>query len=204
VLLSTSLLRNLTMHTLLINVLVAGVWYERADAVANAFSTDKDRFAFFSVLNFCVAALTIVIQSLCFSRVLSKLGTTNTLLMEPLALAAGLLVTIFRPGIASIALLDGLRKVVHYSLLKPTKESLYAALPVDVQYRAKPLLDTFIYRFGSVVGAAYFTWALKAGMTPIQRRLFLLAVTVVWLANSYMVGQAAEKHHREENDKALF
>lgn len=133
-------------------MLVSGVWYERADAVANAFASDSARFTFFSTLNFGVAALTLVIQSLCFSRVLSILGTTNTLLMEPLALVAGLLATIVRPGIASIALLDGLRKVVHYSLLKPTKESLYAALPLDVQYRAKPLLDTFIYRVGSVVG----------------------------------------------------
>ena len=33
------------------------------------------------------------------------------LLIEPLALCCGLLVTIVRPGIASIALLDGLRKV---------------------------------------------------------------------------------------------
>ena len=98
-----------------------------------------------------VAALTLLVQTFCFSRVLSKIGTTNTLLIEPLALGCGLLVTIVRPGIASIALLDGLRKVVHYSLLKPTKEGLYAALPTDVQYRAKPLLDTLIYRLGSVL-----------------------------------------------------
>eukprot|EP00966_Prymnesium_polylepis_P289999 6698838-Prymnesium_polylepis.1 len=159
-LLSTPLLRQLTLHTLLINVLVSGVWYERADAVIAAFASDKERFSFFATLNFCVAALTLLVQSFCFSRVVGKLGTTRTLLAEPLALAAGLTVTIVQPGIASIALLDGLRKVVHYSLLKPTKESLYAALPTDVQYRAKPLLDTLIYRVGSVVGAAYFTCLL--------------------------------------------
>ena len=84
-------------------------------------------------------------------------------------------------------------QVVHYSLLKPTKESLYAALPKDVQYRAKPLLDTLVYRVGSVVGAAYFTWALKMGMTRTQRRLFLLATTACWVINSYLLGVEATR-----------
>ena len=190
---STPLLRQLTLHTILINILVSGVWYERAEAVANAFASSKDRFAFFSTLNFWVAAITLLVQSLCFSRVLKHLGTTRTLLAEPLALALGLLTAIFRPGIASIALLDGLRKIVHYSLLKPTKESLYAALPTDVQYRAKPLLDTLVYRVGSVVGAAYFTWALKMGMTPKHRQLLLCGLTIAWVVNSYLLGKEAER-----------
>jgi len=36
--------------------------------------------------------------------------------------------------------------VAHYALAKPAKESLYAALPSEVQYRAKPLLDTLVDR----------------------------------------------------------
>ena len=39
-------------------------------------------------------------------------------------------------------------KIAHYALAKPTKESLYASMPTDVQYRAKPLLDTLINRCG--------------------------------------------------------
>ena len=35
---------------------------------------------------------------------------------------------------------------------------------------AKPLLDTLIYRTGSLIGAAYFTWAMNAGLTPKTRQ----------------------------------
>ena len=59
---------------------------------------------------------------------------------------------------------------MHYSLIKPTKEGLYAALPKDVVFIAKPLLDTLIYRTGSLIGAAYFTWAMNAGLTPKTRQ----------------------------------
>ena len=37
-------------------------------------------------------------------------------------------------------------QVVHYSLIKPTKEGLYAAMDKEVVFVAKPLLDTLIYR----------------------------------------------------------
>lgn len=55
----------------------------------------------------------------------------------------------------------------------------------------------------SVAGAGYFTWALNAGMTPMQRRLCLLVVTMGWVVNSYIVGKAAEAAHEAAGDKAL-
>ena len=65
-----------------------------------------------------------------------------------------------------------------------------------MQYRAKPLLDTLVFRVGSVVGAAYFTWALRVGMTPMQRRLLLCMLTAAWAVNSYLLGAAAESERQ--------
>ena len=94
--------------------------------------------------------------------------------------------------------LDGMRKIFHYSLVKPTKEGLYAALPKDVIFIAKPLLDTLVYRTGSLIGAAYFTWAMNAGLEPKQRQFLLLGVTAVWAVNSYWVGVLAERQQRAQ------
>jgi len=219
ILASTPFLRAITGHTLLITFLVAGIWYERASAVANAFNPehaacvdldgdltnttalptcDAMRYDFFSTLNAIVGTLTLIVQTLCFSHVLRFLGFHGTLLAEPIALLCGLTVAILHPGLLSIAILDGLRKVVHYSLVKPTKEGLYAALPRDVVFIAKPLLDTLIYRMGSLVGAAYFTAAIGWGITPKLRQYLLFAVGIAWAANSYWLGVLAERHQREQ------
>ena len=40
----------------------------------------------------------------------------------------------------------------------------------DVVFIAKPLLDTLVYRAGSLVGAAYFTAAMGWGLTPKMRQ----------------------------------
>lgn len=94
-----------------------------------------------------------------------------------------------------------MRKVFHYSLVKPTKEGLYAALPKDVVFIAKPLLDTLVYRAGSLVGAAYFTWAMNAGVSAQFRQYLLLAVTVVWMGNSWYVGILAERQQKAQEEE---
>lgn len=110
------------------------------------------------------------------------------------ALAAGLL---------AIALLDGARKVVHYALAKPTKEGLYSAMPSDAQFVAKPLLDTLIYRGGSLIGASYFAASMGWDISARLRRYFLLAVTVVWAFNSFYVGVYAERQQRHKTYRDL-
>jgi AAA family ATP:ADP antiporter len=122
ILASTPFLRAITGHTLLITFLVSGVWYERAAAVSAAFASDQERYDFFAMLNMIVGVLTLVMQTLCFSHILKWLGFHGTLLAEPVAMAVGLIFSIASPGLLSIAMLDGMRKVFHYSLVKPTKE----------------------------------------------------------------------------------
>ena len=141
--------------------------------------------------------LTLLLQTLCFSHVLRCLGFHGTLLAEPLAVLAGLVFAIVHPGLLSIACLDGLRKVLHYSLVKPTKEGLYASLERHVVFVAKPLLDTLIYRAGSLLGAAYFTAAIEGGLTSRHRQYLLVAVSLVWAANSVWLGLLAERHQRQ-------
>ena len=93
-------------------------------------------------------------------------------------------------------------QVIHYALLKPTKEGLYASLPAEVQFIAKPLLDTLIYRCGSLIGAGYFTWAMNAGVTPKFRQFLLLGVTFVWMGNSFWLGILAEREQKAQEEAA--
>ena len=74
------------------------------------------------------------------------------------------------------------------TLRKPKKADSLRLLFV-----AKPLLDTLVYRAGSLVGAAYFTAAMGWGLTPAMRQYLLLGVAAAWAANSYWVGLLAER-----------
>lgn len=199
---STPFLRAISMHTLLTNVILTGVWFERAAEVSATFSSDDARYRFFSTLNAIVGSLTLIIQVLCFSRFL-RIFSFRTLLVEPLGIITGLCVALVHPGILSIALLDGLRKVIHYSLVKPTKEGLYAALSKDTVFVAKPLLDTLIYRMGSLIGAGLFTASLNFELTSTARKVTLLMITAVWAGNAWWLGILAERQQREQEIRSI-
>ena len=66
---------------------------------------------------------------------------------------------------------------------------------------AKPLLDTLIYRLGSLIGAAYFTWAVNAGVSAQFRQYLLLGVTVVLMGNSYYCGILAERQQKAQEEE---
>jgi AAA family ATP:ADP antiporter len=133
--------------------------------------------------------VTFVVQTFFYARLFAHLQFQGALLAEPLALCSGLLATLFFPSLAAVAYMDCSRKVVHYALAKPTKESIYTVLPNDLQYRIKPLLDTLVNRCGSLLGAGYFAGCLKLGVSPSVRRAVLLIITLGWVANALRVGQ---------------
>ena len=68
----------------------------------------------------------------------------------------------------------------------------------DVVFIAKPLLDTLVYRAGSLVGTAYFTAAMGWGLTPKMRQYLLFAVSLVWAGNSWWLGILAERQQKEQ------
>ncbi|KAL1510496.1 hypothetical protein AB1Y20_006800 [Prymnesium parvum] len=190
VLMSTPLLRAITAQTLLSTFLVSGIWYERLVAVAAAFTSEEEQYSFFATMNSVVGCLSLFAQLFLFSHVLKRVGFHGAMVAEPIVVVCGLIINCLQPGLLSISLLDGGRKVVHYALAKPTKEGLYSAMPADAQFVAKPLLDTFVYRIGSLIGASYFA---ASSHYASFRRYFLLSVTIVWGMNSYYVGICAER-----------
>ena len=105
---------------------------------------------------------------------------------------AGLVAYAVYPGLASIILLDGVRKVVHYSVMKPARESIFSQLDGDVKFRAKAFIDAFVFRSGSAAAAGYFAVSHAFGADMRVSAAICLAVSLVWLAGSYKLGCAAD------------
>ena len=92
---------------------------------------------------------------------------------------------------------------MHYALAKPTKEALYAALPDDVQYRAKPTLDTIVNRIGTLIGSAFFALCLAHGVAPLHRRIVVLTLTVAWGYVALHMGRLASEDRAADTAATL-
>ena len=190
--LGSSLLRMLTCHSFITNFLTAAIYYERAHASVVAFATSAERVRFFSLQNGVVSTCTLVLQIFVTGRLTKLLGVTSMLMLEPFSAFIGLVAYAAYPGLVSIVLLDGVRKVVHYSFLKPVRESIFSQLEGDVKFRAKAFIDAFVFRAGSASAAGYFAVSHAMGANPHVRASICLAVALLWLAVSCFLGRSAD------------
>ena len=199
---STTLLRQITLHTLFTTFLALGIWYEKAAIVEAAFPANEDggsdeantkRYQFFTTLNAIISCCTLTTQLFIFPHVLKGVGFQGALLIVTFTTLVGFLPVLIQPGIHTIAFLDASRKVAHYSLAKPTKEGLYASLSPDIQFVAKPVLDTFVNRLGYLLCSAVFAIEFACQVPPVVRQGLLMAVAFAHHGNAWLLGRVAEE-----------
>ena len=78
------------------------------------------------------------------------------------------------------------RRGLHYAVDRPAREVLYIPLGPDEKYKAKPFIDTFIYRAGDLLG----TWTpglLAWAGLPLGGAA--LAVSGAWLWGGTALGR---------------
>jgi AAA family ATP:ADP antiporter len=71
----------------------------------------------------------------------------------------GLSLAGFRPELATVATLVIVQRSVAYGLTTPARESLFTAVPREEKYKAKNLIDTFVWRGGDAA-AVWVIWGI--------------------------------------------
>lgn len=169
------------------------IYYERIEALYDSFDTSHERVQFTGNQNTVVSTVTVLLQVFVVGRLLPRLGVTGLLLLEPLVIFFGLLAYEIHPGLFAVICLDGGRKVAHYALMKPAKESIYSQLPGDIKFRAKSLIDATIYRTGSASAAGYYALMYYLDVSRRGRAAICLVLTCVQVYVSYHLGQYADR-----------
>ena len=84
------------------------------------------------------------------------------------------------------------RGATRYTLSRPARETLFIVVPPSERYKAKPLIDVFLYRGGDLAGAGIH--ALLSDLRSLG--LMVAAVTpfaAVWSALSVVLGRAQNR-----------
>ena len=90
------------------------------------------------------------------------------------------------------------RRAAEYATTRPARETLFSVIPVAQKYKAKPLIDVFIYRFGDLagVGIERALAALGAGLATVAVAAVPLAAA--WAALALALGRAQQRLDRGE------
>ncbi|MFV1987092.1 MAG: NTP/NDP exchange transporter [Gemmatimonadota bacterium] len=169
------------------------IYFTQANIVlqsSDAFSEMIGRFAYFDML---AQIATLITQIFITTRLIARLGIGWTLAVLPLVTMAGFGVLAVWPTFGVMALFQALQRATRYAISRPARETLFAVVPADEKYKAKPIIDVFLYRGGDVAGAGIDGLLRSLGLSLSWMAMAIVPFAAAWTALSLGMGVAQAK-----------
>ena len=171
-------LQAICAYILLYTVTSTLLYLAQGAIVARTFATTGARTAAFARMDVWVNVLTLAAQLFLTSRLLTRFGVGVILCALPVLTALGFGALQIWPVFGTLMAFQVLRRGLHYGVDRPAREVLYIPLGAAERYKAKPFIDTFVYRSGDLLGA----WLPAAlGLAGIPVAVASLSASLGWL-----------------------
>jgi AAA family ATP:ADP antiporter len=138
---------------ILLYTITSTLLYLAQGAIVARTFTGNARAVAFARIDLWVNVLTLASQLFLTSRLLTRFGVGVILCALPVLTALGFGALALWPVFGTLMAFQVLRRGLHYGVDRPAREVLYIPLSADERYKSKPFIDTFVYRFGDLVGA---------------------------------------------------
>jgi AAA family ATP:ADP antiporter len=130
------------------------LYLEQQAMVAEVFTDRDERTAFFNRIDFWVQAGSLVLQLFVFGRLYRWLGFRSLIVAVPLLMTLGFAALALFPGFGVLVAVMVVRRIGEYSIVRPSRETLFTSVSREERYKAKSLIDTFVYRGGDATSAS--------------------------------------------------
>ncbi|MCF8198782.1 MAG: MFS transporter [Sulfuritalea sp.] len=182
-------LLGVAMFMLAFTTLSTFLYFEQAHIVAQSFDNSAERTRFFALLDLAVNTLTVVVQVLVTSRLLSRLGVAGSLALVPLLSALGFALLALTPVLAALAGFQVLRRAGDYAITRPARELLYTVVDREAKYKAKNALDTVVYRGGDALAGWLFAGLKSLGLGLAAIAWIAVPIALAWAAIAFWLGR---------------
>jgi ATP:ADP antiporter, AAA family len=130
------------------------LYLEQQALVAQVIPDRDAQTAFFSRIDFWVQAGSLLIQLFLFGRLYRWLGFRALIVSVPLLMTLGFATLALFPTFAVLVGVMVIRRIGEYSITRPSRDTLYTVVTREEKYKAKSLIDTFVYRGGDATSAS--------------------------------------------------
>jgi AAA family ATP:ADP antiporter len=119
------------------------------------------------------------------------------LVAVPVLMALGYALLAMYPEFMVLVAVMMLRRIGEYSLTRPSRDTLYTVVSREERYKAKSLIDTFVYRGGDATGASLHALLRSVGFGVSGIAWFGAAVAATWAIVAWVLGSRARSMQGE-------
>ena len=161
---------------------------------ANIILTDSDTFsqlvASFALFDYVAQIATLITQVFITTHLIRKVGVGWTLAILPIVTLAGFAVLAVWPIYGVMLIFSAVHRATRYAISRPSRETLFSVVTPSEKYKAKPVVDVFLYRFGDAAGAGIDGLFAALGLTLAWVAISTGPLAAMWIALSIGMGRA--------------
>lgn len=146
-------LLGIAVYVLILSVVVTFIYFTRLQQVSMLSAALDQRTAALAEIDLYTQIATLILQVVLAGHLIRRLGMPITLALLPITSALGFIGLAMIGSMASLILFDAVFRAVQRAVMRPARETLFTVLTRAQKYKAKAVIDTFIYRAGDVLGA---------------------------------------------------
>jgi AAA family ATP:ADP antiporter len=177
-------------YMLLYTVTSTFLYFQQAEIVPAVLGDDRAaRTAYLARIDLAVNLATVTVQLTLAGRILRRIGVAAALALLPALSAAGFLGLAAASGLGVLAAFQVLRRTANYAIARPSREVLYTVLSREDKYKAKHLIDTFVYRAGDQVGAWFYAAVRGLGLAVSGLAVTAVPLSLLWAAIGLWLGR---------------
>lgn len=182
-------LLGVCLYMLLFTIGSTVLYFQQAEIVGARYADRESRTAFLASIDAVVQGLTVLAQLFLTARVIRWLGVGVTLAILPLVSMVGFTALGVAGTLTAFVAFQVLRRAGEYAVSRPAREVLYTVVSAEDKYKAKNLIDTFVYRGGDQIGAWSYAGLQALGMSVATISLCAAPLSAVWLAVGLWLGR---------------
>jgi AAA family ATP:ADP antiporter len=165
------------------------LYFEQSDIVGHLYASKAARTAVLARLELAAQVLTVVTQIFFPGRIIRWLGLAATLALLPAMSIVGFGALGAMPGITALAVLTVMRRAGNFAITNPAMEVLFTVVKREDKYKAKNIIETFVYRGGDQIGAWTYAALIAIGFGLTAISYAAIPLSIIWLALGLWLGR---------------
>ena len=189
------------------------LYFTQANLVTRASDELNQRIALFAQLDMWTQVATLMVQLFVTAHIIKRLGIGIALSLLPVLTCVGFMALAWvdrMNGIepwqvfALFATFNALHRATRYAIIRPARETLFSVVPTDEKYKAKPIVDVFLYRGGDVAGTGVERAIAGAGLGLMGMAMVAAPLAVLWGGLAFMLALAQHRRAAQMNQENEF
>lgn len=178
------------------------IYFTQANLVSKASEELNERIALFAQLDMWTQVATLLVQLFVTAHIIKRLGIGIALSLLPVLTCVGYIALAWVNGMDGIqgwqvyavfATFNALHRATRYAVIRPARETLFSVVPTSEKYKAKPIVDVFLYRGGDVAGTGVERAIAGAGLGLMGMAMVAAPLAVLWGGLAFMLAMAQHR-----------